>query len=158
MKEKLTGLFRKYKEIIMYLIFGVATTLVNWVVTFICQKVFGLDSAGIQTTAANAIAWFCAVLFAFVTNRKYVFEGSGKLWFELLKFYAARIFTGLFEIFLPDALVALGNKSNALGFLSKQFLSIQGGIAKLITCVIVIVLNYILSKLVVFRKQKINKD
>lgn len=153
--DKIKALFVKYKEIIMYLIFGVATTLVNWIITFICQKVFGLNEIGTETMIANAIAWFGAVLFAFITNRRFVFESTNSsVWYEMLKFYLARIFSGLFEIFLPDALVFLSEKVSFLSFLSKDFLSITGGVAKLITCVVVIIINYILSKLVVFRKSK----
>ena len=143
------------REIIMYLIFGVATTVVNWGVTFLCQRVFGLDEPGIQTSAANGIAWFAAVL-AFITNRSFVFEKTdNSIWAELIKFYAARIFTGLFETFLPDGLFALSKAGGvALSFLSADFLGLTGGIAKAITTVIVIILNYILSKLVVFTKKK----
>ena len=149
----------KYKEVIMYLVFGVATTVVNSITTFICQKVFGLDSQGAKTMAANGIAWFVAVLFAFLTNRKFVFEStSGNIWYEMLKFYLARAFTGLFEIFLPDALVALAKAVPALGLLSAPFFGLTGGVAKLITTVVVIVLNYILSKLVVFRKKKTESE
>lgn len=155
MFQKLKNLLIKYREIIMYLIFGVATTLVNWIITFICQKCFGLSDLGNETMIANGIAWFGAVLFAFITNRRFVFESTSDSFFaELLKFYAARIFTGLFEIFLPDAFAALGAKSEGFAFLTRPFLTIQGGIAKIITCVIVIVLNYVLSKLVVFKKNK----
>lgn len=153
--ETIKALFIKYKEIIMYLVFGVATTLVNWIITFLCQNLFGLNELGAQTMASNGIAWFGAVLFAFVTNRKFVFESTERsVWFEMLKFYLARLFSGLFEIFLPDALVYLSVHVACLRFIGADFLSITGGVAKLITCVIVIVINYILSKLVVFRKTK----
>lgn len=153
--KKIKELFLKYREIIMYLIFGVATTLVNWIITFICQNVFGLKQIGTQTMISNAIAWFGAVLFAFITNRKYVFESTERsVWFEMLKFYLARIFSGLFEIFLPDLLVLGGEKIAALSFLKADFLSLTGGVAKLVTCIVVIIINYILSKLVVFRKKK----
>ena len=153
-KKLLSRFFNR--EIIMYLIFGVATTVVNWGVTFLCQRVFGLDEPGIQTSAANGIAWFAAVLFAFITNRSFVFEKTdNSMWAELIKFYAARIFTGLFETFLPDGLFALSKAGGgALSFLSADFLGLTGGIAKAITTVIVIILNYILSKLVVFTKKK----
>ncbi len=154
MIEKIKALLTKYKEVIMYLIFGVATTVVNWITTFICQKVFGLDSQGTETMVSNGIAWFVAVLFAFLTNRKFVFEStSGNFWYEMVKFYLARVFTGLFEIFLPDALVALSEAVPAFGFLGSPFFGLTGGVAKLITTIVVIILNYVLSKLVVFRKK-----
>lgn len=153
------ALFVKYKEIIMYLIFGVATTLVNWIITFVCQNVFGLNELGVQTMVSNGIAWFGAVLFAFITNRKYVFESTEQsVWFEMLKFYLARVFSGLFDIFLPDALVYLSVHVACLRFIGAGFLSVTGGVAKLITCVIVIVINYILSKLVVFNKRRLREE
>ena len=155
-------LFSKFfnREIIMYLIFGVATTVVNWGVTFLCQRVFGLNEPGFRTSAANGIAWFVAVLFAFITNRSFVFEKTdNSMWAELVKFYAARIFTGLFETFLPDGLFALSKAGGgALSFLAADFLGLTGGIAKAITTVIVIILNYILSKLVVFTKKRKTND
>ena len=128
----------------------------NWGVTFLCQRVFGLNEPGFQTSAANGIAGFVAVLFAFITNRSFVFEKTdNSVWAELVKFYAARIFTGLFETFLPDGLFALSKVGGgALSFLAADFLGLTGGIAKAITTVIVIILNYILSKLVVFTKKK----
>ena len=140
---------------IMYLIFGFLTTVVNWAVTFICQKVFGLNELGIKTVIANAIAWISAVLFAFITNRKFVFESTGGSFFgEMLKFFLARAFTGLFEIFMPDALAFIADRVRFLSFIREPFFGITGGIAKLITSVVVIILNYVLSKLVVFRKKE----
>ena len=157
MIKKIVGkLFNR--EIIMYLIFGVLTTVVNWAVTFVCQKVFGLNEVGIKMTVANGIAWFCAVLFAFFTNRSFVFERTDNSFIaEMLKFYGARIFTGLFEILLPDLIVMLAGVGNgALSFLEGEFFGITGGVAKAITSVVVIVLNYVLSKLIVFRRKKEN--
>lgn len=159
MIDKIIGLIKKYKEVIMYLVFGVATTLVNWITTFICQKVFGLSDLGTETIIANGIAWFIAVLFAFLTNRKFVFESTeSNIWIEMVKFYLARAFTGLFEIFMPDGLVWLADKVAFLGFLKAPFFGINGGIAKLITSVFVIIMNYVLSKLIVFRKKKDPKE
>ncbi len=143
-------LWAKYKEIILYLFFGVATTLVNWVVYGICTKVFGLASEGLELTISNSIAWVFAVLFAFVTNKLFVFESKcetrGKVLEEMGKFFGARIFSGLFEIGLPILFMAVG--------LKQEFFGIPGGVAKMITSVVVVVLNYILSKLVVFRKKE----
>lgn len=154
MKERMIKLLRKHHEMIMYIVFGVSATLVNWAATFICQKVFGLNELGIKTMIANGIAWLSAVTFAFLTNRKYVFESTGRsIWSEMVKFYLARIFTGLFEIFLPDALAVIADTVPFLGFLREPFFGITGGVAKLITSGAVIILNYVLSKMVVFRKK-----
>ncbi len=144
-------LFAEHREVVMYLIFGVATTLVNWVVTFLLQKVFGLAAYGWQFVLTNAIAWVAAVLFAFFTNKKYVFESktTGKTAFfaELVKFVGARLATGAIEITLPTMLVSAG--------LNQSLFSFKGFWAKAVTSVIVIVLNYVFSKLFVFRKKNL---
>lgn len=145
MIKKIAELFKKYKEIIMYLIFGVSTTLVNWVVYTPL-----VNLAGVNTTLANGIAWFVAVLYAYVTNKLFVFESkswkASVLVREILSFFGARVASGVFEIFLPEILMKLG--------LNQTFFGIEGGIAKIVVSVLVIVLNYIFSKLFVFRKKK----
>ena len=157
LKKVINKLFSR--QIMMYLILGVLTTAVNWVVTFVCQRVFGLNEAGIKTTIANGIAWFCAVLFAFITNRAFVFEKTNNgFWTELVKFYGARTFTGIFETFLPDGIVlASGLGSGKFKFLAADLFGITGGVAKAITAVIVIILNYILSKVFVFKRKNGDK-
>ena len=70
--ETVKNLFKKYKEIIMYLVFGVATTVVNWIVYIICTKLFGLSGAELtngQIALCNGIAWVVAVTFAFSITR-----------------------------------------------------------------------------------------
>lgn len=158
--NKIKELFKKYKEVIMYLIFGVLTTLVNIICTVILNKCFGLSADNYINTS---ISWFMAVLFAFVTNRKFVFESKEKnILLEMLKFYGSRAFSGLFEIFLPKFFVFLAGNVGFLKFLGNPFrivlggktvYELDGGIAKLVTMVVVIVLNYVLSKLIVFRKK-----
>ena len=67
--KKIKELLLKYKEVIMYLIFGVATTLVNWIVYSLLMK-----TSVVNMTVSNAIAWFTAVVFAYITNKLFVFE------------------------------------------------------------------------------------
>lgn len=138
-------LFKKYKEIIMYLIFGVTTTLVNWVVYTPMVNLLSVNE-----TAANAVAWFVAVLYAYITNKLFVFESkswkASVLLREIISFFGARVASGVFEIFLPGLLIKLG--------LGHSFFGIKGGVAKIVVSVLVIVLNYIFSKLFVFRKKK----
>lgn len=145
MIKKITELLKKYKEIIMYLFFGVTTTLVNWVVYAPLVNV--LD---VNVNVANFAAWFVAVVYAYITNKLFVFESkSWKASFlvrEILSFFGARAASGVFETFLPGILMALG--------LNQTFFEIEGGIAKIVVSVLVIVLNYIFSKLFVFRKKK----
>lgn len=139
----INDLFNKYREIIMYLIFGVSTTAVNWIVYTVLVAVFHLE-----ITLSNAVAWVCAVLFAFVTNKLFVFrsDASGLAVFrEAAAFFGARIFSGLFEVFLPTLLISLGVDGKLFG--------IDGFIAKLIVSVLIIIMNYVLSKLLVFRKK-----
>ena len=69
--KKIKRLLLKYKEVIMYLIFGVATTLVNWVVYSLLMK-----TSAVNMTISNAIAWFTAVVFAYITNKLFVFESK----------------------------------------------------------------------------------
>ena len=145
MIKKITELLKKYKEIIMYLFFGVTTTLVNWVVYTPLVNVLDVNA-----TVANGAAWFVAVVYAYITNKLFVFESkSWKASFlvrEILSFFGARVASGIFEIFLPEILMKLG--------LNQTFFGIEGGIAKIVVSVLVIVLNYIFSKLFVFRKKK----
>ena len=159
--EKIKQLYQRYHEIIMYLIFGVATTLVNFIVTFGLQKVFNLNEIAetlgkgsskykLLYFVANAIAWLVAVFFAFVTNKKYVFEsktkGAKAYFTEMGKFFGARGVTGAIEITLPSILQAMG--------LTQSLFSFEGFWAKAATAVIVIILNYVFSKIFVFRGKK----
>ena len=127
----------KYRQVGLYLFFGVTTTAVNWLIYTPLQGILGM-------TAANALAWLGAVLYAFVTNKLFVFESRGGAWVqEGLKFFGARIFSGLLEIFLPTALFGLG--------LNMPLLTVEGGVAKALVSVLIIVLNYVTSKFLVFR-------
>ncbi len=133
------NIYKKNKEIINYLIFGVLTTVVSFVVYFIFAKVFKVDEV-----ISNVISWFFSVLFAFITNKLYVFEsketGKKTLLKEIISFYLARLFTGV--------VCDLG----VFALMVKTF-KINDVLSKLVTQVIVIVLNYVLSKLIVFRKK-----
>lgn len=132
-------LFDKYRQVILYLFFGITTTAVNWLIYTPLQGLVGM-------TVANALAWLGAVVYAFVTNKLFVFEsrfGGWKTWVgEGVKFFGARIISGLFEIFLPTALFTLG--------LNMPLLGIEGGMAKALVSVLIIVMNYVLSKFIVF--------
>ena len=129
----------------MYLIFGVSTTLINWIVYTLL-----VSAANMSVTLSNGIAWVAAVSFAYVTNKLYVFES--KSWKasvvakEAVSFFGARVASGVFEIFLPALLIKIG--------LDQNFFGIEGFAAKLVVSVLVIVLNYIFSKLFVFKKRK----
>ena len=138
------NLIRKHKEIILYLFFGVTTTAVNWAVYALMTAVFLAD-----ITLSNGVAWAAAVLYAFITNKLFVFESKsmapGVLLAEGVKFFSARIASGVVEILLPTALIALG--------LNGPLFGLEGGIAKAVVSVLIIVMNYVLSKWLVFRKK-----
>ena len=94
-------------------------------------------------------SWVAAVVYAFITNKLFVFESKsmepGVLLSEGVKFFSARIASGIVEILLPTLLVAVG--------LSGTLLGLEGGIAKTVVSIVVIVMNYLLSKWLVFRKK-----
>ena len=145
-------LFIKYKELITYVIFGVLTTLVNFFAFWIFTKIFGEDLYLVN----NAIAWVVGVVFAYITNKLFVFES--KSWDlkvitkEITGFLGARIFSFLVEeggMFLFVSVLGLGEKSlTLLGFtITGQF------IVKILLAVIVVILNYIFSKFIIFKRQ-----
>ena len=133
------------REMVNYLFFGAATTFVNW-------SVYGLAVrfAGFSVTVGNVIAWVVAVVFAFMTNKIWVFESRS--WQPLLvlregsTFLGARIFSGFVEIAGVPLLYRIG--------LNYPLLGIEGFTAKVVVSVIVIVMNYIFSKLIIFRREK----
>lgn len=148
--EKLKALFEKYREIISYIFWGVMTTAVS----FITYCLFTLLlTAFLGTTAAvfisNALSWVCAVLFAFITNKLWVFNSKSFkkaiVLPEFLKFLSSRIATGVIEMAGLPLLVYLG--------LGRALFGIDGLIAKIIINVVVIILNYVFSKLIIFKKK-----
>ena len=135
--EKLKALMVRYRDVIVYLVFGVLTTAVNYIVYLPCYNVLGLSGS-----ASNAIAWVGAVAFAYLTNKPFVFRShdwSAKTVIpELTKFVGCRVGSGVLE--------------TAIIFLTVDWLGWNGNVMKLLTSVLVVVLNYIGSKLLVFKK------
>ena len=139
MIQKIKELVIKYKGIILYGIFGVLTTVINIAVYAVCYKY-----AGIPNIPSNIIAWVVAVIFAFITNKLFVFDSKDMSMSvmipELIKFMAARLATlGV------DTLIM---------FIGVDVMDGPAIIIKAASNIIVIILNYVLSKLVVFRKAK----
>lgn len=136
-KNRWQALWEHYREVAVYLVFGVLTTVVNYLVYLPCYNLLGLSAA-----VSNAVAWVAAVAFAYVTNKPFVFgshDWSAKVVLpELGKFVACRLGSGVAEtmILLVSVDILRGN----------------GNVWKLLTSVIVVVLNYIASKLVIFKK------
>ena len=142
--NKIKELYLKYKEIINYLIFGVLTTVVSLVTYYICVYTILDPDNAVQLQIANVISWIISVAFAYITNRKFVFESKEKNKIkEASKFVTSRIATLLMDM--------------AIMYVGVTVLRFNDKIMKLISQVVVIVMNYILSKILVFKKEKNNK-
>jgi putative flippase GtrA len=135
--KKIWLLIEKYYDILSYLFFGVLTTVVNYLVYLPCYNLFDLNAS-----VSNVIAWVFAVAFAYLTNKPFVFRSHD--WSvktvipELTKFVGSRIASGALE--------------TAIILVTVDILKWDGNIMKLITSVLVVIINYVASKLLVFRK------
>ena len=138
MRSKIEMLLKKYRSQLIYLVFGVLTTVVNYLIYFPCDRL--LHTAWLS----NSIAWVFAVLFAYLTNKPFVFESHD--WSiktvapEFIKFVGTRVASlGVENLILLVTVDLLG--WNRIGW-------------KLFASVLVVILNYVGSKLLVFRKEK----
>ncbi len=136
MVTKIKCLFEKYRPVLLYLIFGVLTTLINvgtyWVVA---------HPMGYSVMVSTIIAWILAVLFAYITNRRWVFNSTATTSSTIIKEFAAfitcRITTGIFDGLSMFIFVDVFHFNDVL--------------IKLLANIIVIILNYIASKLIIFK-------
>lgn len=135
---KLLELIRKYKGIILYILFGALTTAVNYAVSFPLFYRVGCSAA-----MSNTVAWFASVLFAFLTNKPFVFESNDwsfkTVTRELADFFGCRLLTGVLETVVVSVLV--------------EIMGPGGFIWKILVSVLVVLLNYIGSKFFAFRKK-----
>lgn len=135
---KLSALLKKHRQLLIYVVFGTLTTLVNYAVYLPLYNLFGISA-----TASNVVAWVFSVTFAFITNKWIVFES--KMWSadvilsELWKFLGCRFGSGLIE--------------TALLFLCVDMLGWNGNFLKFVTSMLVMVINYTGSKLFVFKRK-----
>jgi len=139
-RNKIWDLYYKFKEIFNYLIVGVMTTIVSLVSYFIFSRVMNIDLT-IYFILANTLSWVLSVAFAYITNKLFVFNSKSKgkeAFNEMIKFVSSRIVTYLIDLSLMFILVKLINFNN--------------DISKIIIQFVVLVLNYIFSKLLVFKK------
>lgn len=143
MIKKIKELYVKYKEIINYLIFGVLTTLVNLITKYILLFTILNPTNGFQLQIAIIISWIVAVIFAYFTNRRFVFESKNENKLkEFISFVVARIATLLLEMFIMWFFVTLLKLNSDLYVI----------IFTLVAQVAVVIGNYIFSKLFVFKK------
>ena len=143
--EKIKELYLKYKEIINYLIVGGLTTVVSLATYYACVFTFLDPENPIQLQAANIISWICAVTFAYFTNRRFVFESKNKnMLKEAVAFFAARVGTLLMDM--------------GIMFVFVTCLHFNDKIMKLVVQVVVTIANYIFSKFLVFKKEKVVEE
>ena len=129
----MSDLMKLDRELILYVVFGAFTFFVNLISYF-----FFANILNINYLVSNAIAWFLSVLFAYITNRTWVFESkSPKILKEMSLFFGGRIFSGVVDMVLMYTFIDL--------------LVFNDSISKIVVQIIVIVLNYIFSKLIVFK-------
>lgn len=174
--SKIKELLIHYKELVLYIIFGVVTTLVNWIVYAILVKALNVDLASFSDVGifdvlfkktaessaffsenasqlaklffSNIAAWVAGVIVAFITNKIWVFESKNKstaVVKEFALFVGSRLITGCLEWFGLPLLIVLGMNATLFG--------IEGFTAKVIISVAVVILNYVFSKLIVFKKR-----
>lgn len=149
--KKLEPFYKAHKEVLMYLFFGGCTTVVSIITFAIGRKMFGshdVDMAGLAfdagLIAANVFSWICAVTFAYITNRIWVFSDKAHdtpgIVKECAAFFAGRLFTLVLETILLELAISK--------------IGMNDMVAKVIVQIVTIVLNYVISKLFVFKKQK----
>lgn len=136
--DRLIVLFRQHRDVIAYLFFGVLTTAVNVISYHILYNILSIGN-----DLSTVIAWILAVLFAFFTNKPFVFRSRDWSWNVLLPeardFFACRIGTGILEFVLMHIFVTR--------------LCFNGVLMKLLVNILVIILNYVGSKFLVFKKK-----
>ena len=140
MKENIKELYFKYKEVINYLVFGVLSMIVNFASYYLFARVLNIDEV-----ISSGLSWFCSVLFAYITNKLFVFESktntAKEFWKEMISFFLSRVLSGI----LCDV--------GTFALMVKVF-GINDMVAKIVTQVMVVIVNYILSKFFIFKKKK----
>lgn len=137
-KENLLKMYESYKGIILYIFFGGITTLINIVSYYLFYNVFNVSNV-----TSNIIAWFLSVIFAFATNKIWVF--NSKSWDakiaikELVSFISVRLLTGVFD--------------TSVMYIGVDLFKFNSLIMKILSNLIVLISNYIGSKFFIFKKK-----
>ena len=135
---KIKEVLIRYKELLLYGIFGVLTTLINMLLYFLCRQV------GMEVVPADVVAWVAAVAFAYITNKLFVFESKSfaprRLLREIGEFVTARLASLLVDV--------------AFLYVTVELLDLWELPMKVAANVVVIVMNYVFSKWIIFRKDK----
>ncbi|MCD7943922.1 MAG: GtrA family protein [Clostridia bacterium] len=136
--DTIIELIKKYKSVISYLFFGVCTTVINMATYYLCYNV-----SGIPNVPSTMIAWVVAVVFAYITNKLFVFDSKSfkadVLVREVASFFGCRLLTGILDVIIMYVAVDVMDMNSTLW--------------KLVSNVLVIILNYVASKLVIFKKK-----
>lgn len=139
MIEKIRALIEKYKDFLTYILFGATTTVANYLSFIVCREWLQWS-----VTASETTAWAFSVIVAFLTNKPFVFHShdwSAKtVWPEWFKFVGTRLGTGVLDVVLM--------------FLATEFGHVNEYVAKIAISLLVVILNYVDSKLLVFRKKQ----
>lgn len=143
MFDKIIDNIKKYEGVLLYLIFGALTTVINTVVYYILYTKFNISNI-----VSNINAWIAAVIFAFITNKVWVFRSKSfepmLVLRELTSFILARLSTGLLDMFIM--------------YMGVDVLGGKPMLSKVISNVFVVILNYVFSKLFIFRRKTVKSD
>jgi putative flippase GtrA len=136
--EKIIEFIKKYKSVINYLLFGGCTTIINVAAYYICYNIITVSNV-----SSTIIAWIMAVVFAFVTNKLWVFDSKSLeirvLIREIISFFGCRLLTGILDVVIM--------------YVTVDVMAMNSTVWKIVSNVIVIIFNYMASKLVIFKKQ-----
>lgn len=141
--EKIKSLCVKYRELIVYVIVGGLTTLVSWAAKFAWNFIFYGGTAyptELQAVILSTVEWVAGVAFAYPTNRRFVFQSKApEIFKECIKFVLSRVSTYLLSVGLNVLLTWLG---------------VNVYVTTIVAAVAVVIANYVISKLFVFRKKE----
>ena len=166
--ENLTPQQEKMRKLFMYLVSGGITTVVNWVCYAAFDKLVLLQNLGIEPNEFNngvktlinqIVCWVIAVLVAFFLNKIFVFRSKGNLIRELASFTVARIMSflvlelGLYMLMLWGCAVITGKETTAVMFMIATFTFTYEYLVKIINSIFIVIANYVMSKLMVFKKK-----
>lgn len=133
--NRLAEFYNKYKEQLNYLIFGALTTLINIIVYYVSRQLLSINNV-----VSNILAWLLSVLFAYVTNKLWVFDkreyNLNKLMYEVSSFFGCRLATGVIDI--------------GIMYITVDVLLLPSLLMKILSNILVIILNYIASKIIIF--------
>ncbi len=133
----LTELLKKYKAPILYVFFGGVTTVINIVTYYICYELLSMSN-----DLSNIISWFITVTVAYITNKIWVFESNGHgikvILYEVITFFSCRIATGVLDFVIMH--------------IGVDVMHYPAVLLKIISNILVIILNYVASKLIIFKR------